>query len=802
MIRNYLTTAIRNLRRNRLYTIINVLGLAVGVACFILIMLYVQDEMQYDQYHSKSDRIFRLVEKIELEGQGEESSSNPFPVAPTLKNDYPGLIEHAVRFFNFQVDKRTLKIGDKKFAESQVFFADSNVFEVFDFPLLQGNPEEVLTGPNLIVISEDLGRKYFGEGVDPMGKIIEYEGQIPLKVSGILGKLPTQSHFQFQALISFPTLIPMMGQSLTQNWVWNPNWTYLLLAEDATPKELEAQFPAFIDKYYPDFIKTQITHYLQPLTDIHLKSHLDYEIEANSSEATIYIFLMIGVFILLIACINFMNLATARSAKRAQEVGMRKVLGAHKGQLIRQFIGESIVMSFLSLFVALFLISISLPFFNQVSGKEISQDLLLTPQFLCILTGIGIIVGIISGLYPAFFLSSFQPVKVLKGKLKSSRSNAFFRKGLVIIQFSISLILIISTVIIYQQFSYMRGADTGFTKDQIIVIPTKPEIVPKIEFFREEILRNPQVKNMTIMNEIMGVHHNVHEYNYEGMEPGKWIYFPSLIVNEDFVKTFDLEIVAGRDFSREISTDDTASIIINETMVSHLGWGTPQDALGKQFFTPRGNERVVGVIKDFHFVSLKDKIRPFVLDITSGNAKAFFTKNLAVRIAPEDMEKTLEHIGNVWSSMSPDHPFDYSFLDAEIDNLYRDESKLGDLVGYFSLLAIFIACLGLFALASFTAEQRTKEIGIRKVLGSTMYEIMQLLALDFMKLVLLANLIAWPLAWWMMQEWLTGFAYHTKIEWWIFLAASLAVVLISLFTVITQAYRAGLTNPVLALREE
>ena len=481
---------------------------------------------------------------------------------------------------------------------------------------------------------------------------------------------------------------------------------------------------------------------------------------------------------------------------------MRKVLGAHKGQLIRQFIGESIVMSFLSLFVALFLISISLPFFNQVSGKEISQDLLLTPQFLCILTGIGIIVGIISGLYPAFFLSSFQPVKVLKGKLKSSRSNAFFRKGLVIIQFSISLILIISTVIIYQQFSYMRGADTGFTKDQIIVIPTKPEIVPKIEFFREEILQNPQVKNMTIMNEIMGVHHNVHEYNYEGMEPGKWIYFPSLIVNEDFVKTFDLEIVAGRDFSREISTDDTASIIINETMVSHLGWGTPQEALGKQFFTPRGNERVVGVIKDFHFVSLKDKIRPFVLDITSGNAKAFFTKNLAVRIAPEDMEKTLEHIGSVWSSMSPDHPFDYSFLDAEIDNLYRDESKLGDLVGYFSLLAIFIACLGLFALASFTAEQRTKEIGIRKVLGSTMYEIMQLLALDFMKLVLLANLIAWPLAWWMMQEWLTGFAYHTKIEWWIFLAASLAVVLISLFTVITQAYRAGLTNPVLALREE
>ena len=801
MFRNYLTTALRNLQRNKLYTVINVLGLAVGVACFILIMLYVQDELSYDQYHSKADRIYRLVEKIELEGQGEESSSNPFPVAPTLKNDYPGLIEHAVRFFNFQVDKRTLKIGDLKFAEKQVFFADSNVFEVFDFPLLKGNPKEALAGPNLIVISEEMGRRYFGDE-DPVGKIIEYEGNIPLEVTGVFDEIPTQSHFQFQALISFPTLKPMVGQTFYKNWVWNPNWTYLLLAEDVAPEELEGQFPIFIEKYYPDFIKTQITHYLQPLSDIHLNSHLDYEIEPNSNKSTIYIFSLIGFFILLIACINFMNLATARSAKRAQEVGMRKVLGAHKGQLIRQFIGESMVMSFLSLLVALFLISIALPFFNQIAGKNISQDLLLAPQFLCMLLGIGVVVGLLSGLYPALYLSSFLPVRVLKGKLKSSRGDRIFRKGLVITQFAISLVLIISTAVIYDQFDFMRSADTGFTKDQIVVIPTKPEIIPKIELFREELLKHPEIKNLTIMNEIMGVHHNVHEYNYEGMEPGKWIYFPSLIVNEDFVETFDLEIVAGRDFSREISTDDTASIIINETMVKHLGWGTPQKALGKQFYTPRGKERVVGVIKDFHFVSLKDKIRPFVLDITSGSAKSFFTKNIAVRISPKKMKESLAYMDKVWTSMSPDHPFDYTFLNSELDNLYRDESKLGDLVGYFSILAVFIACLGLFALASFTAEQRTKEIGIRKIMGSSIYGIIQLLAVDFMKLVFFANLIAWPLAWYMMQEWLTGFAYHTKMQWWVFLAAGLVVIFISLATVITQAYKAGRTNPVLALREE
>lgn len=801
MVRNYIIIALRNLQRNKLYTVINILGLAVGITCFVLIMLFVQDELSYDRFHTKADRIYRLIEKIELEGQGEESSSNPFPVGPTLKNDYPHLIDHAIRFTDLQVDKRTLKIGDQKFSEPDIFFADSNVFEVFDFGLIRGNPDKVLAGPNLIVISEAMAERYF-PGEDPIGKQILYEGITNLEVTGILAEVPDQSHFRFQALISFPTLRQFMGQGLEKNWVWNPNWTYLLLAEGVTPAELESQFPNFIDKYYPAFIKTQITHYLQPLGDIHLKSHLDYEIEPNSSEDNIYIFLVIGIFILLIACINFMNLATARSARRAQEVGMRKVLGANRAQLVRQFLGESLVMSGFAVLVALFLLSLVLPFFNDISGKNLSQDALLQPGFLLSLILIGGVVGIISGLYPAFYLSSFMPVKVLKGKLKSQPLDRILRKGLVVMQFSISLVLIISTFFIYRQFSFMQNHDTGFTRDHIVVIPTKPGIVTKIDLFRDELLRDPHIKNATIMNEIIGVHHNVHEYNYEGMEPGKWIYFPSLIVDEHFVNTFDLEIVAGRDFSKDISTDDTLAILINETMVKNLGWGTPEEALDKQFFTPRGKERVTGVVKDFHFVSLKDKIRPFVLDITSGNARQFFTKNIAVRIDGSNIENTLNFIDGKWTELVPDHPFEYSFLESELNNLYRDEDKLADLVGYFSLLAIFIACLGLFALASFTAEQRTREIGIRKVLGASVMGIVRLMAGDFLWLILIANLIAWPVAWWFMHTWLSSFAYRTDLQIWVFAAAAVAVFGIAMLTILFQSLKAGRSNPVMALRDE
>ncbi|MEM7369172.1 MAG: ABC transporter permease [Bacteroidota bacterium] len=800
MLRNYLLTALRNLRRNPLYTIVNMLGLAVGITCFVWIMLYVQDEWSFDRYHSKADRIFRLVEKIDLEGQGEESSSNPFPTGPALKNDYPAMIEHVVRFFDFQVETRTLKVGEDKYEEKHIFFADSNAFDVFDFPLKMGNPATVLDAPNSIVISQALADKLF-PGQNPLNQQIIYEGDFPLQVTGVFGDIPSQSHFHIEALISFPTLRPILKGTL-KGWVWNPNWTYILLKEGSSPEELERHFPDFINKYYPGFIRPQITHYLQALTDIHLDSDLDYEIEPNGSRSTLYFLIMIGLFILMIACINFMNLATARSARRAREVGMRKVLGAHRGQLIRQFLGESLVMTGVSIILSLFLIRFGLFFFNQIAEKQLSTDLLSTPAFLFSLLVLGMIVGIVSGLYPAYYLSAFRPVDVLKGRGLSNRKDQRFRKGLVVLQFAISLILIISTLVIHRQFVYMKTAELGFNAEEVIVIPTKPTMIRELEVLKSRFLQHHQVKYVTRMNEMLGVHHNVHEFNYEGMESKKWVYFPGLMVDEDFVETFDLTLVAGRDFDKSYGTDDTTAVLVNEAMVRELNWGTAEDAIGKQLKTPNGNERVAGVLKDFHIVSLKEEIRPFVLDITVPRLKSFFTKNIAVRIGNQDVQQTLAYLAEQWRTVAPEHPFAYSFLDEEMDALYRSEDRLSDLVGYFSILAILIACLGLFALASFTAEQRRHEIGIRRVLGASVPGIASLLTKDFLRLVLLANLVSWPLAWWALHQWLEGYAYQIELNWSDFVFAAMGVIMLAVATVAYQAIRAGLTKPARVLREK
>ena len=800
MLRNYLLVAWRNFLRNKLYSAINILGLAIGLTCFVWIMLYVQDEHRYDRYHHRADRIYRLVEKIDLEGQGEESSSNPFPTGPALVNDYPHLIEQVVRFFNWQTETRTLRVGDRKFAQRDVFFVDSTVFEVFDFPLAAGDPATALDGPNKIVISQALAQKYFGTA-DPLGQQILYEGQAPLQVTGVFGEIPSQSHFTFEAFISYTTLRPYLGMSLTHNWVWNPNWTYVLLREGVSPAELEAQFPGFIDKYYPAFMKPQITHYLQPLTDIHLHSKLDYEIGPNGDAGNVRIFALIGVFILLIAGINFVNLATARSARRAREVGMRKVLGADRPGLVRQFLGESLLLTALALACAFLLLELGLPFFNQLAGKDLPTGLLVQPGFLLFFIGTGLVVGIGAGLYPAYYLSAFQPVEVLKGKVRASRPERLFRQGLVVLQFSISLALIISTAVIYRQFRFLQTADTGFAREQVLVVPLKPDMVPKLEVLKAGFLRHAEVQAVTQMNEILGVHHNVHEYNYAGMEPGRWIYFPSLIVDEDFLTTFGLEVVAGRGFSRDHPTDDTLAVVVNEAMVRELGWGSPAEAIGQQLFTPHGRERVIGVVRDFHAVSLKDRIRPFVLDMQGGPLGSFFAKNLAVRISGQAVPETLAHLEESWNHVSPEHPFEYTFLNSRLQALYQSEDRLGDLVGYFSLLAVFIACLGLFALASFTAEQRTQEIGIRKVLGADTGSILRLLAMDYLRLVLLANLIAWPVAGLALYRWLEGFAYRIALPWGLFGLAALLVLLVALGTVFFQSLRASHTDPVLALRD-
>ncbi|NUM77864.1 ABC transporter permease [candidate division KSB1 bacterium] len=801
MLKNYFTIAVRSLLRQKGYSVINALGLSLGVTCFILILLFIQDELSYDRYHEKAGRIYRLTEVI---APAEHSSSQPFSVAPTLANDYPAMIEHAVRFFNMQAPTLTLDNGPElRFNEHRFFFVDSTVFEVFTFPFIKGDPKTALHAPYSLVITEAMAKKYFGS-IDAMGKTLRFEGQHDLKVTGIIAPVPDNSHFKFDFLASFSTITGMQNGVKPEGWNWNPCWTYLLLTEGTSPEVLAAQLPGFVEKYFPDNIRDRVSLHLQALPDIHLHSHLDFEITPNSDIAYVYIFSAIAGFVLLIACINFMNLATARSAKRAREVGMRKVLGAERAQLIRQFLGESFVMSLLAVALALPLVDLTLPILNNFLDKAIVLDLLGNRALLLSLLGTIVLVGFVAGVYPAFVLSAFRPMQVLKGKLNLTGFDwtAVMRKGLVVTQFAISIILIIGTLFAYKQLRYLQQANLGFDKERVIMINMfRSNLASRYEELKSRLLQNSNVLRVTTSEEVLGSKYQTNPFKPQGSN--EYQQFQRLMVGYDFVETFNLELVAGRSFSKAFSTDDSLAVMINEAMVRHLNWGSPQEALGKGFTGRRRTQVVIGVLKDFHFASLHNSIRPFVLDVAdTESGHNFFDRYLAIRIAPENYQQTITHLQRAWSEFLPNRPFEYFFMDDEFDKLYRAEENLSRVTGTFAAFAIFVGCLGLFGLASFTAEQRTKEIGIRKVLGASMASVAALLSKDFVKLVLVANLVAWPVAWYAMNRWLQSFAYRIELGWWVFALAGGVALLIALLTVSTQAIKAALANPVEALRYE
>ena len=800
MWRNYLKLAWRNLLKDKLYSGINTLGLVTGLVSFLLITLYIQDEQSYDRYHTKADRTYRLWETLDFEGAGEESSSMQFPVAPALLNDYPHLIDEAVRFFNFQRPVFTLQVDDLKFNEEHIFFADSGALRVFDWTLSSGDPDQALAQPNTIILDSDLAEKYFGTE-DPIGKSVLIEGGIQLQVSGVMDIVPSQSHFRPKALISFITLKGLMGPNLqSNNWVWNPCWTYLLLNEDVSASELESQFPQFIEKYYPDFMKSQTEFHLMPLPAIHLESHLEYEIRPNHQGSYLYILGAVGLIILVIAGINFTNLATARGTRRAREVGVRKVMGATKSQLVGQFLAESFVVVFISIFFALALIALFLPAFNAMAEKEMLFSDLLNPSFLGFLLLVGLLVGLASGIYPALYLSSFQPALVLKGSGGKHSGKQILRRALVVFQFTLGALLIVSALIVTRQFRFMQDKDLGFDESRIVVVSTKQALLPKFESFRTELLASSAIESFTVMNDILGEDHNVFEYNYEGIPPGQWQYLPTLIVDEDFVKTMGLNLVAGRDFNRDIKSDDTSSVLVNETLVREMGWGSPQEALGKRMTTPRGNERVTGVLKDFHYVSLNEPIRPFVLDMIRG--QGFWIQEFAVRISPGESEKAVQHMNEVWTKFAPQFPFEYFFLQERLDRLYQGQNTLRVLMAMFSLIAVAISCIGLFALASLTIEQRTKEIGIRKILGADSWTLVRLIGREFMLLVSLAFIIAVPLSYYGLNRWLGGFAYSIAFDWSAVALAGILSLLVAAITISYHSWKVTVSDPVKSIRYE
>ncbi|MGB3861634.1 MAG: ABC transporter permease, partial [Candidatus Aminicenantaceae bacterium] len=560
MFNNYLKIALRNIFKHKGYSLINIIGLAIGMACCLLILLYVQDELSYDRYHKNADRIYRVIEEVRLEGVGEESSSMPFPTGDTLPLEYPDAVEASVRFYNFQLPTMSMQYGaldEKLFNEPRFFFADSAVFQVFSFEMTEGDPKKALEEPNTIVITEAMVEKYF-EDEDPIGKTLRWQNGVNLNVTGVLKDIRPNSHFQFDFLGSFATLRRLYGGNLPQTWYWNPCWTYILLKEGASPDALQAQFPALVQKYFPDSIKDKVVVKLQPLKDIHLFSHLDYEINPNSDISYIYIFSAIAVFVLLIACINFMNLATARSANRGREVGMRKVLGAYRMQLIKQFLGESMILCVIAAVFAVLIVEIVLPAFNAFSGKVLSTDYFTDGRLLVGLGLITLTVGILSGIYPAFFLSGFDPVKVMKGTLERDGKSSTFRKVLVVVQFAISIILIIGTIICFQQLNYLRNSGLGFNKDQVVILPAYGTGPARwFERYRERILQNPHIARVSAIEDVLGAKYQTGSFIPEGTSEANMQQIPLLVVTHDFIETFDMEMVSGRSFSKEFPTDIT-----------------------------------------------------------------------------------------------------------------------------------------------------------------------------------------------------------------------------------------------------
>lgn len=785
--------------KQRTYSIINISGLGVGIACFILIFQYISDELSYDRYNSKSDRIYRVVTSFDLNGVGERSSSCAFPFAFTLMKDYPEAIESAVRFFNFQSNQILISFKDKKFYEKHFFYADSTVTDIFDLRFLKGNNQTALDTPNTVIISENVANKYFAEE-NPIGKTILMGTKTPLRVTGVFKNLPSQSHIQFDFLASLNSL--KKDTLAMGNWVYNPCWTYILLKDGYYADYINNRLPDFIKKHLAFTEGANSKAWLQPLTSIHLYSDMDYEIQPNGNINYIYIFSAIGLFILAIASINFMNLSTARSSNRAREIGMRKTLGAFRSQLISQLVIESVIVAIISLILGLAIVELFMPSFNSFTGKNLSMTELLKGPALLFLIFFGIILGILSGLYPAIYMSSFKPIAVLRGIFKPGIRSGLLRKMLVVLQFSLSITLIACTIGVHCQLRYVKSKKLGFNPDNIVLVPVQnTQMAVKFDSLKKEILTCPHIKSVTGIEDILGAFHNTHEFQPEGYLPDEWYFFPTLIVRENFLETFEIQVVAGRGFCNDSLNDKFNGVVVNEAMVRYMGWTSNEEALGKNFRSYWGKEKIIGVVKDFHTNSLYQEITPFVLNMKENPKEIImYTRYLAARVDPEYKDTAIQFIRSKWNTFNIEHPFEWTEMKDELDKLYVNDNKLASLSVIFSLLAVFIAFLGLFGLVWYMIESRTREIGIRKVLGSTTKNVVLLLVRSFALLIAISGLIAIPGYIFIMKNWLSNFEYRIEIPWWSLIVAITAVLFIAVATIIFQAVRAARADLVKSLK--
>jgi putative ABC transport system permease protein len=797
MFQNYWKVTIRNFRRQKAYSLINITGLAIGMACCILILSYVHSELSYDKYHTNADRIYRLIVKGSISGREVNFASTNNPPGPYFVQEYPE-VENAVRFRRRY--RTVVKVEDRTFIERGIFWADASVFDVFSFPLVRGDSSTALKNPYTAVITESTALKYFGND-DPIGKTLRFDDQADYTVTGVMKDVPANSHFTFDMLLSFATRY-VVDKEQTERWMGDfSNHTYLLLREDADYKELEKKFPDQVETHMGEILKTvgwKLGYFLQPLTSIHLHSKLDGEIGPISDISYVYIFSGAALFILILACINFMNLATARAASRAKEVGMRKVHGADKGKLIKQFLGESLIYSLFSLIIAVGLVEITLPLFRNLSGHNLTLGYLHVPWLIPGLIGLAILVGFVAGSYPALYLSRFQPAQVLKGYPEKSATKNRLRNSLVIFQFSVSLVLIIGTIVIFNQLNFMKSKKLGFDAEQIITLQvTNDRLQNSLGYIKQEFRKLSGVKSVALSSHVpgWGAMHNV--FLPEGFELAESQAMGIIHVDYDFLSTMGIELAAGRDFSQEFPSDPEQSVIINETAAKTFGWEKP---IGKKIQELDGRhiiKTVIGVVKDYHIVSVRQAIEPLLISDSPEGYEV-----LVIKIVPGSTAKTLEALKKKWKEIAPNTPFEFNFLGDRFNSQYDSEERLSQIFSYFSLLAIFIACLGLFGMAAHTVEQRTKEIGVRKVLGASQTNILMILNKNFIRLWIFASLIAWPFAYLSAERWLQEFAYRTSLSVWIFAGATLLVLVVGILTVSYQSVKAARANPVESLHYE
>ncbi|HEX8331993.1 MAG TPA: ABC transporter permease, partial [Segetibacter sp.] len=773
-----------------------------------LITLFVVDELTFDKYNDKADRIYRVNVDLRFGGAEQKFAVSSAPLAPTIIKELPQ-VENAVRFRNY--GSSLVRKGSQNIHEERIIFADSTLFSVFSLPMIAGNPKTALTEPNSVVITSTTAKKYFGNN-DAVGQVLKFDNQNDYKVTGVIKDVPKNSHFNFDFFVA------MTNAEESRNGVWasfNFN-TYVLLRKDADPKLVAANMQKTSDKYLWPQVKEMmkidpvefkksgnfINLSLMPLTDIHLHSDRIVELSPNSDMQVVYIFSIIAAFILIIACVNFMNLSTARSSNRAKEVGVRKVLGSQRINLINQFLTESVLLSLISFVLALGIAFLILPYFNELSSKQLSLSPSAHPVLLPVLITCSIIVGILAGTYPAFYLSSFQPVQVLKGKLAGGSKHSFFRSSLVVFQFAISIGLIIGTIVIYRQLNFIQTKKLGFNKEQVLVVHNAYALGDKAKTFKDEVKRFKDVQSASLTGYLpVPSSRNEHPFFPEGqMDSEKAVTMQDWSVDHDYIKTLGMELVKGRDFSVDMPTDST-SVIINETAARLFGFDEP---LGKTITSlsdpsdpkSRKDLKVVGVVKNFHFESLRQNISALCMKLESSRGAISF------RVNGNNIAANVSAIESLWKKMAPAEPFNYSFLNEDFNSMYRAEQRSGRIFISFAVLAILIACLGLFGLATYSAEQRTREIGIRKVLGATVSNIAGMLSKDFLKLVIIAAVITFPIAWFAMHKWLQDFAFRIDISWWIFIVAGMIAVFIALATVGFHAIKAALSNPIKSLRTE